>query len=405
MILEELKNNQIIKNGTFELKSGEISNIYIDVKKIISFPSLHLQVCNEIARKIDPEASLICGTPYGAVSFTSYISITRDLPMIFLRKEPKEYGTKKIIEGGYLEGEKVVLIEDVVTTGSSVFEAARKLEENGLVVSQIITIFSRSENMDLMYGSIPVQYLYHIGQVSKRKCSLTEIVREKNTNICLAADVRYMKELRNLVEAVGKYICILKVHSDIIVDFHKNYEENRKYLNESKELYNFKIWEDRKFADIGHIMHRQVHTSISDWADIISVHPIAGKKSLDEIKDIDMILIGEMSTEGHLMTREYQHDVLEIAESSDRVIGVVCQHEMPCTGTRRDKLLHIVPGISLNSSNDNEGQTYNSPEEKDFADIYVVGRGIYESTDPVVSIKKYMGKIENLKKIQKSRKI
>ena len=133
-----------------------------------------------------------------------------------------------------------------------------------------------------------------------------------------------MKELRNLVEAVGKYICILKVHSDIIVDFHKNYEENRKYLNESKELYNFKIWEDRKFADIGHIMHRQVHTSISDWADIISVHPIAGKKSLDEIKDIDMILIGEMSTEGHLMTREYQHDVLEIAESSDRVIGVVC---------------------------------------------------------------------------------
>ena len=395
MILEELKNNQIIKNGTFELKSGEISNIYIDVKKIISFPSLHLQVCNEIAKKIDPEASLICGTPYGAVSFTSYISITRDLPMIFLRKEQKEYGTKKIIEGNYQKGEKVILIEDVVTTGSSVFEAARKLEENGLVVSQIITIFSRAENMDFMYGSIPVQYLYHIGQVKKRKYSLTEIVREKNTNICLAADVRHMKDLRNLIETVGKYICVLKVHSDIIEDFHKNYEENRDYLNESKELYNFKIWEDRKFADIGHIMHRQVHTSISDWADIISVHPIAGKKSLDEIKDIDIILIGEMSTEGHLMTTEYQHNVFEIAESSDNVIGVVCQNEIPFSDTRKEKLLHIVPGISLNSRGDNKGQTYSSPSEKNFADVYVIGRDICESDDPVASVKRYIEMIDN----------
>ena len=90
MILEEFKNNNIIKNGSFELKSGEMSNVYIDIKKIISFPSLHLQVCNEIAKKINPEATIICGTPYGAVSFTSYISITQDIPRRFRRKEPKE---------------------------------------------------------------------------------------------------------------------------------------------------------------------------------------------------------------------------------------------------------------------------------------------------------------------------
>lgn len=51
MILDELKNNQIIKNGRFELKSGEISGVYIDIKKIISFPVLHLQVCNEISKR------------------------------------------------------------------------------------------------------------------------------------------------------------------------------------------------------------------------------------------------------------------------------------------------------------------------------------------------------------------
>ena len=107
-----------------------------------------------------------------------------------------------------------------------------------------------------------------------------------------------------------------------------------------------------------------------------------------------------MSTEGHLMTREYQHDVVEIAESSDNVIGVVCQHEMPFSDTRREKLLHIVPGISLNRSGDNKGQTYSSPEERSFADIYVIGRGIYESDDPVDSIKSYIEMIDNSKRIR-----
>ena len=395
MILEELKNNQIIKNGRFELKSGEISDVYIDIKKIISFPVLHLQVCNEIAKKIDPESSLICGTPYGAVSFTSYISITRDLPMIFLRKEPKEYGTKKLIEGNYLKGEKVVLIEDVVTTGNSVIEAARKLEESGLVVSQIIAVFSRSECRNLMYGSVPIEPLYHISQLSERKYSIAEIIQEKKTNICLAADVVYMSELRALVEAVGKYICVLKVHSDIIVDFHKNYEENRKYLNASKKLHNFRIWEDRKFADIGHVMQRQVHTSISEWADIVSVHPVAGGKSLDEIKDIDIILIGEMSSDGHLMSTQYQSGVIDIARKSKNVIGIVCQHEMNCTNANGNRLLHVVPGISLGRTGDGAGQTYSSPNERGFADIYVIGRGIYEADDPVSSVKEYIDRTAN----------
>ena len=85
--------------------------------------------------------------------------------MIFLRKEQKDYGTNKLIEGEFIKGQKVILIEDVITTGNSVIEAAKKIEENGLIVSQIITVFSRSNDLDLMYNDISIEYLYHINNI------------------------------------------------------------------------------------------------------------------------------------------------------------------------------------------------------------------------------------------------
>ena len=123
--------------------------------------------------------------------------------------------------------------------------------------------------------------------------------------------------------------------------------------------------------------------AISEWADIVSIHPISGSKSLENIDGIDIIVIVEMSSEGHLMNSQYQQEVIEIAEKNDNVIGVVSQHQVS------DKLLHIVPGISLNKKNDNLGQTYNSPENRKFADIFVIGRGIYLSDNPKMEIQKY----------------
>ena len=192
-----------------------------------------------------------------------------------------------------------------------------------------------------------------------------------------------IENIFDLIHKVGKDICILKIHSDMIINFHDNYSYNRDVLIQLKKEYNFKIWEDRKFADIGHIMKRQLNNGISDWADIISVHPISGKKSLEELRNIDIILIGEMSSEGHLLNEIYQQEVINIAENVENVIGIVCQHKMS------DKLLHIVPGISINKTGDSQGQQYNTPENRNFADIFVIGRGIYESDDPFNTIQMY----------------
>ena len=225
------------------------------------------------------------------------------------------------------------------------------------------------------------KYLYNI---NNDKINIYKnIINNKHSNICLAADIENMNELFKIVDEVGEFICILKIHSDIISDFFTNYEFNCNKLKQLKNKYNFKIWEDRKLADIGKIMIRQTN-KISEWADIVSIHPISGKKSLENITGIDIIIIVEMSTEGHLMNQEYQKQVIKISENNNNVIGVVSQHKVS------NKLLHIVPGISLNNNSDNLGQNYNKPENRKFADIFVIGRGIYLSDNPKEEIKKYI---------------
>lgn len=157
-LLQILKNNNIIQTGNFILSSGIKSSIYIDLKKVISFPDIHKYICEEISKKIIDKNNLICGAPYGAISYSSIISIMNKQPMIFLRKETKKYGTKKLIEGNYNIGDKIILIEDVVTTGNSVINAAKILEEHGLIVTQIISVISRSKE-DIYYNNIKIEYL------------------------------------------------------------------------------------------------------------------------------------------------------------------------------------------------------------------------------------------------------
>ena len=382
---EELKDCNIIKHGSFTLKSGEKSDIYVDLRNVISYPQVHEHICQEIIDRIgNPmNSELICGTPYGAISYAAHVSIEKKIPMIFLRKEEKDHGTKKLIEGEYRKGDRVILIEDVITTGSSVFDAAEKLESEGLVVSKIICILSRNPNRELFYKeNVLVEHILHIDDIVENN-KVRKLIHRKQSNICLAADVETMEELLELIEKVGDKISILKLHTDIISNFHSNFYTNCTILRQLKDRYDFLIWEDRKLADIGSIMQKQVNI-IKNWADIVSIHPIAGLSSVKSIEGIDIIFVVEMSTEGNIMNHNYKLSALNIAESCPNVIGVVSQHKVS------SNLLHFVPGISLSSEKDNRGQRYTNPTSRKFADIFVVGRGIYQSDDPSSAVEKYL---------------
>jgi uridine monophosphate synthetase len=133
-----------IKFGQFTLKSGMISPIYIDLRLLVSFPELFEMVARAyipILHKL--QFTRLAGLPYAALPIVSAISLMANWPFIYPRKEAKEYGTKVEIEGVFNAGERVVIIDDLATTGESKFESINKLVSVGLVVEDVVVLIDR----------------------------------------------------------------------------------------------------------------------------------------------------------------------------------------------------------------------------------------------------------------------
>ncbi|MFN0064961.1 MAG: orotate phosphoribosyltransferase [Chlamydiales bacterium] len=142
--VKELFTIGAVKFGQFRLKSGVLSPIYIDLRLTVSSPKLLRMITKLIWEKVaDKKFDYICGVPYTALPFATTLSLDQNIPMLMRRKEVKEHGTKKLIEGIYEEGKNCLVIEDLITSGKSVFETITPLEEVGLVVTDIVAFLDR----------------------------------------------------------------------------------------------------------------------------------------------------------------------------------------------------------------------------------------------------------------------
>ena len=105
-----------IKFGTFQLKNGITSPVYFDMRVMISQPKLMKEVARILWEKVQPDLTnltdlLLCGVPYTALPIATLISADTGIPMVMRRKEMKDYGTKKMIEGAFAEGQHCLIIE------------------------------------------------------------------------------------------------------------------------------------------------------------------------------------------------------------------------------------------------------------------------------------------------------
>ena len=157
-----LYKNDIIKFGNFTLASGKYSSYYIDLRLVPSFPhefrKMIKNLQNLIIEKIDlDDFESLASVPTGGLVVTSALAIEIVKPLIYVRSKPKEHGTTKSIEGKISAGMKVVMIDDVMTTGTSVLNGINQLKEAELLVSDLYVIINRLEGGDKALSDIGVQ--------------------------------------------------------------------------------------------------------------------------------------------------------------------------------------------------------------------------------------------------------
>jgi orotate phosphoribosyltransferase len=135
-----------IQFGEFKLKSGQTSSIYINLRKIISYPIILRTVAKAMWEATrDCQFDLVCGVPYTALPIATCLSLDHNIPMVMRRKEKKDYGTKQLIEGVFEADQRCLIIEDVITTGSSIIETAIELENVGLKVHDLVVLIDREQ--------------------------------------------------------------------------------------------------------------------------------------------------------------------------------------------------------------------------------------------------------------------
>jgi len=133
-----------VQFGTFTLASGKTSNWYCDKALAITVPALLRQIAKEMAPYAQGHQR-IAGVELGAVPIAAAVSLETGLPYVIVRKAAKEYGTRKDFEGHLAPGDRVLFVEDVVTTAGTLVGSIERLRAAGAVVEQAVAMLDREE--------------------------------------------------------------------------------------------------------------------------------------------------------------------------------------------------------------------------------------------------------------------
>ena len=164
-----LYKNNIIKFGNFTLASGKNSSYYIDLRLVPSYPHQFRKMIKNLQNLIDKQTGLenfdaLVSVPTGGLVIASALAIETVKPLIYVRNKSKEYGTSKLIEGKLSSNMKLVMIDDVATTGNSILNGIKQLQEAGSIISESYVVVNRLENANKLMDSVGVK-LYQLTDI------------------------------------------------------------------------------------------------------------------------------------------------------------------------------------------------------------------------------------------------
>ena len=187
-----LHQKEAIKFGDFTLSSGKKSSYYVDLRLIPSYPHIFRKMIKQLQELISDKIGFdnfdtIASVPTGGLVVASALAYDSLKPLIYVRNKPKEYGTSKNVEGHISNGMKVLMIDDVATTGGSMLNGIKFLKEEGVDITDAFVIINRMEGADSQLKSKGVKLhqlttILEIATVLHKTNSISDDVFEKVKN-------------------------------------------------------------------------------------------------------------------------------------------------------------------------------------------------------------------------------
>lgn len=169
-LIQSLKSCGAIQFGHFVLTSGAASDYYIDIKKASTSPRILKEITKEFSKYVFGY-EVLAGMELGAVPLVVALALETDMPYVIIRKEKREHGTGKQIEGGSVEGKRVLVVEDVATSGGSTVKSVEVLREAKAFVDKAIVVVDREAGAKEKLKDLDVQLIPLI--------SVSEILKDK----------------------------------------------------------------------------------------------------------------------------------------------------------------------------------------------------------------------------------
>ena len=168
-VIHGLYDKGILKFGEFTLKDGSKSDYYIDLRLLNSHPRLLHMVAECMSAYLQNGSTkfqYIAGIPLAGIPLSTLIGVYTEHPCLLLRKQAKDYGTKKLIEGEYAQNDNVLLVDDVITSAASKYEWIQILQDGGLVCNDVLVLVDRRRDLNQMLG-FNLHAVFTIGQIFK----------------------------------------------------------------------------------------------------------------------------------------------------------------------------------------------------------------------------------------------